>query len=225
MCGRYLLKTPADELKELFALEGPLPNFGPRWNVAPTQEMPVVRRHPESGARVLSLLRWGLVPHWADDAGIATRLLHARAEGLETTRSYRDAYARRRCLVPADGFFEWQGEGKAKVPYAVARADGGPFAMAGLWEGWRGQDGTVIRSFTVVTTAANDDLRPVHPRMPVILAPADWPIWLGEVPADAAAMARLLAGAGPGEMRCWPVSSRVGNVRNDDAALFAPLAA
>lgn len=225
MCGRYLLTTPGEELRRLFGVEGPLPNFGPRWNVAPTQEMPVVRRHPETGARVMSMLRWGLVPHWSADPSVATRLLHARAEGIETTRSFRDAYARRRCLIPADGFFEWQGEGKAKVPHAVALAAGGTFAFAGLWEGWRGQDGTIIRSFTVVTTAANVDLRTVHPRMPVILDPADWAPWLGEVAAGRDDFTRMLAGAPAGALRHWRVSARVGNVRNDDEDLFTPVAA
>jgi putative SOS response-associated peptidase YedK len=131
---------------------------------------------------------------------------------------FRDALARRRCLVPADVFYEWQAEDGAKQPFAIARADGQPMVFAGLWEGWRGADGTVMRTFTIVTTNANPTLRPIHERMPVILEPADWPTWLGEVEADAPSLMR----PSDAEFRVWRIGKAVNNVRNDSAALLDP---
>lgn len=223
MCGRYQLYKSSRELGDLFKTVNPLPNVPPSWNVAPTNDAPVVRRHPESGARHLDMLRWGLVPRWAKDSSGAARMINARSESVATTAAYRDAFARRRCLVPADGFYEWRaGEGpKApKQPYAIALRDRGTLAFAGLWEGWRSPEGEVLRSFTILTTAANEPLRVLHERMPVILPPEFWPLWLGEEPAEPEALLALLRPLPAEALTVWPVSRRVGNVRENDAALL-----
>jgi putative SOS response-associated peptidase YedK len=178
-----------------------------------------VRLHPETRARHLDLLRWGLVPHWAKDAKSVRQPINARAETVATAPMFRDALGRRRCLVPADVFYEWQATEHGKQPVAVAREDGQPMVFAGLWEGWRGPDGTVLRSFTIVTTNANTTLRPIHERMPVILEPADWPAWLGEVAADPAVLLRPSEAA----LRAWRIGTAVNNVRNDSAALLEPV--
>jgi putative SOS response-associated peptidase YedK len=220
MCGRYLLARSAERLQRALRLAGAMPNFPPSWNIAPTQDAPVVRRHPESGERRLDLLRWGLVPHWAKDASGGARLMNARAEGIADKPSFRDAFARRRCLVPADGFYEWRAEGKGKQPYAVAMREGEPMVFAGLWEGWKQPDGSWLRSYAIVTTEANPRQALVHPRMPVILPPEAWPAWLGEVPADPPDLLALLRPFPPDRLACWPVAARVGKFAENDAGLL-----
>jgi putative SOS response-associated peptidase YedK len=219
MCGRYASFLPAEALRELFHTVNPTPNLAPTWNMAPTRDAPVVRLHPETRARHLDLLRWGLVPHWAKDPKSVRQPINARSETLATSAMFRDALARRRCLVPADVFYEWQATDGGKQPYAVARADGQPMVFAGLWEGWRGADGTVMRTFTIVTTNANPLLRPIHERMPVILEPIDWPTWLGEVDGDPTGLLRPSAA----DLRVWRVGTAVNSVRNDNAALLEPV--
>jgi len=271
MCGRYASFTPADRLHRLFRTVNPTPNLAPTWNMAPTRDAPVVRLHPKTHQRHLDLLHWGLVPHWAREPKATRQPINARAETLATSPMFRDALARRRCLVPADAFYEWQvaeagvlpaqsrlpqsrlpGElpaeelplsevapsalspaelppdrmppgtpHPAKLPWAIARADGAPLVFAGLWEGWRGADGTVLRTFTIVTTQANQTLRRLHERMPVILEEATWPLWLGETEGEAAELLRPSAA----ELRVWRVDTAVNNVRHDRAELLAPLAA
>jgi len=221
MCGRFVFQRPVDEIRAIFGAVNPAPNIPPTWNMAPTRLAPVVRRHPESGERHLDPLTWGLLPHWVKDPAKTRQPINARAETVATAPMFRDAFARRRCIVPADAFYEWRADGGAKLPYAIARADGAMLALAGLWEGWRGPGGEVARSFTIVTTEAAPATRFLHARMPVILEAADWPLWLGEREGDAASLARASAAA----LRIWPVSTRVNNVRNDDPALLAPLAA
>lgn len=216
MCGRYASFLPAEALRALFQTVNATPNLEPTWNMAPTRDAPVVRLHPETRARHLDLLRWGLVPHWAKDPKSVRQPINARAETVATAPMFRDALARRRCLVPADLFYEWQATDGAKQPYAIARADGQPMVFAGLWEGWRGADGTVLRSFAIVTTSANSVLRPIHERMPVILEPPDWPTWLGETEGDAPA---LLRPSGT-DLRVWRIGTAVNNVRNDSEALL-----
>lgn len=184
MCGRYASFLPAEALRELFHTVNPTPNWEPTWNVAPTRTAPVVRLHPETRARHLDLLRWGLIPHWAKDPKSVRQPFNARAETVATAPMFRDALVRRRCLVPADVFYEWQATESGKLPFAITRADGQPMVFAGLWEGWRGADGSVLRTYTIITTNANATLRPLHDRMPVILEPPDWSAWLGEVEAE-----------------------------------------
>jgi putative SOS response-associated peptidase YedK len=222
MCGRYASFLPAEATARLFRALGPLPNVAANWNVAPTQDAMAVRRHPETGERRLDLLRWGLVPHFTKDLKAARRPINARAETVATSGMFRGALAARRCLVPADAFYEWRVSNGDKQPYAIARRDGQPMAFAGLWEGWRSPEGEVLRSFTIVTTTANAALRPLHERMPVVLEPADWPAWLAEAPADPTA---LLRPAAEDVLHIWPVGRRVGNVRNNDAGLLAKLEA
>ena len=221
MCGRYLATTPPDEIHRLFTTVNETPNWQPTWNMAPTQNGPVVRLHPETGARHLDLLRWGLLPHWArGDPKKIRQPNNARAETVATLPTFRAAFARRRCIVPIDGFYEWQASPTGKQPFAIARADGGVMALAGLWEGWRAPDGETIRSYTVVTTTAADALGHLHERMPVILEEADWASWLGETPGDPGALLRPSATP----LRIWPVSTRVNNVRNNGPELIEPLA-
>ncbi|WP_135467875.1 SOS response-associated peptidase [Crenalkalicoccus roseus] len=222
MCGRYALYRSPAALARHFGTANPVPNHPPSWNVAPTQDALVVRRHPETGLRHLGPLRWGLVPRWARDASGAARMINARAETVATLPAFRDAFRRRRCLVPADAFYEWRAAapGAPKQPFAVAAADGAPLALAGLWEGWRSPKGEVLRSFCIVTTAANKRLRPLHPRMPVMLPRAAWPAWLGEEEAEEAALRALLAPDAAPPLDLWPVSPRVGRVAENDAGLL-----
>jgi putative SOS response-associated peptidase YedK len=216
VCGRFASFLPAEALRAMFDTVNATPNWEPTWNMAPTRDAPLIRLHPETRARHLGLLRWGLVPHWAKDPKSVRQPINARAETLATSSMFRDALERRRCLVPADVFYEWQALDGAKLPFAVARADGDPMVFAGLWEGWRGSDGTVIRSFTIVTTNANAVLRPIHERMPVILERAAWPVWLGEEEGDPTAV----LGPSPAELRVWRIGKAVNSVRNDNAALL-----
>lgn len=219
MCGRYAAFLPADALAALFQIAGPVPKWAPTWNMAPTRLAPVVRRHPETRERRLDLLRWGLVPHWIEDLKKARQPINARAETLASTPMFRDAYARRRCLVPADAFYEWHVSDDGKQPWAIARADGAPLVFGGLWEGWRAPDGSVIRSFTIATTSACPTLRPLHERMPVVLEQEDWPLWLGEAEGE---VSRLLRPS-PAGFRIWRVGTAVNNVRNDSPALLEPV--
>ena len=171
MCGRYMLTTPVDALRQLFL-------FAERPNLARATTSPRPRTCRSSAApapataRELLMVRWGLVPYWADDAKIGNRLINARAETLERTPAFREAFQRRRCLVPADGFFEWRKDGKARQPLLVRRKDQAPFAFAGLWERWRQPGGAVLRSCTIITCPANELVAPIHDRMPVISTPA-----------------------------------------------------
>lgn len=222
MCGRYFQQRGPAEVARYFETVNPTPNLGTSWNRAPTQDGLVVRRHPETGARHLDVLRWGLVPRWAKDPAVGSRMINARSESLTERPAFRDAFARRRCIVTADGFYEWRTEGRAKQPFAVAMADGAPMPLAGLWEGWRAPDGTVLRTYTIVTTEANAKLAILHQRMPVILPREAWPLWLGEAEPDEAAPAllELMRPCPPEWLAVWPVSPRVNRVAENDAALL-----
>jgi putative SOS response-associated peptidase YedK len=177
----------------------------------------VVRRHPDTGERHLDLLKWGLVPHFTRDIKLAKKPINARSETAGGSGMFRGALAARHCLVPADAFYEWRAEPDGKQPYAIARRDGAPMAFAGLWEGWRRPDGEILRTFTILTTYANSTMARLHERMPVILEPADWPVWLGEAEGDPAA---LLGPAADHVLQFWPVSRRVNTPKNNDAQLL-----
>ncbi|SDB54248.1 SOS response-associated peptidase [Belnapia rosea] len=221
MCGRYFQQRGPAYVARYFETVNPLPNTPPSWNRAPTQEALVVRRHPETGARHLDPLRWGLVPRWASDPSVGSKMINARSEGITEKPSFREAFRRRRCLVTADGFYEWRTEGRAKQAFAIALAGGEPMALAGLWEGWRAPDGSILRTCTIVTGEANEKLSALHHRMPMILPREAWPAWLGEEPAEPEALLALLK-PWPGEgVLAWPVSSRVNKVAENDAALLA----
>jgi putative SOS response-associated peptidase YedK len=227
MCGRFSSTLSAEFIRRLFGTEGDIPNLGPSWNLAPSQDALVIRRHPETGARRLDALKWGLVPHFTKDLKEAARPINARAETVATSGMFRGAFTARRCIVPAGLFYEWQKVGAAKQPYAIARADEAPLAFGGIWESWRSPDGGILRTFAIVTTPANremsglhDGMPLVHDRMPLVLEEADWRLWLGEDAGDAA---ELLRPAPDGTLRAWPVSPRVNSPRNNDASLIEPM--
>ena len=222
MCGRVIQTSTPEAIRRLFDAIAPVPNAPPRYNGAPSQELMVLRRNPETGERTLQLLRWGLIPSWTKDAKGGRKPINARAETIATSPMFKAAYAKRRCLLPIDGFFEWKAikGSKTKQPYALAMKDRSPFAVAGIWENWTRPDtGEAIRSFAVITCEANQLVNQIHDRMPVIIAPTDYDRWLGpEIdPRD-------LMKPFPAElMTMWPVSTRVNSPRNDDAALLDPV--
>lgn len=223
MCGRYALYGPTSRLREQFgaSIDELPPNFGPRYNASPLQMLPVVRQRP-NGDRVVHLLRWGLIPSWSKDETIGTKLINAREETLAGKPSFRAAYKARRCIIPACGFFEWKATEEGKQPYYIHPADGRLFGFAGLWERWSPAEGSAIDTFTVITTAANDAIRPLHDRMPVILAPQDYSTWLAR--ATEPDRLRALIGARPvTPVSLFPVSRAVGNVKNDSPDLIVPV--
>jgi putative SOS response-associated peptidase YedK len=224
MCGRFTLRTPTAVLVEHFDLRpngaaGP-PSVRPRYNIAPTQDVAVVRASPASGSRELAWLHWGLIPSWAKDPSIGNRMINARGETFAEKPSFRVAARRRRCLIPTDGFYEWQKRGKTKQPYYIHRPDDGPFAFAGLWEHWRPKDadGPEIESCTIVTTEANAMMQDLHERMPVILAPNDYTLWLDPDEQDVEAVAHLIAPCPDDELVAHPVSTHVNRPKNDDSS-------
>jgi len=224
MCGRYKLATPAEILRDVFGFVE-RPNLPARYNVAPTQDAPVVRqRRQPAGERTVQNLRWGLIPSWAKDAKIGASLMNARAESLASRPAFAKALRQRRCAVLADGFYDWSGEGAARQPYLVTRRDNAPFAFAGLWDRWTDPlDAAAMPtdSFTIVTAAANELLRPLHPRMPVILAGTALDVWLNPE-SEPARVSAALAGVPVAELRYVPVAKRVNSARLDEASLTDP---
>jgi len=217
MCGRFTLRTPAHRLAAAFGVDA-LPNLAPRYNIAPTQEIVAIRMTP--AGRRLVRLRWGLIPHWARDPAIGARLINARAETVAEKPSFRDAFRHRRCLIAADGFYEWQNcEAGPKQPYFIHLEKDPPFAFAGLWERWRG-DGETVETASIITTEASAALRPIHGRMPVILPPAAHDAWLGETPAERSKT--LLIPYAGADLRADPVARHVNNARHDDPDCLAP---
>ncbi|HKM70115.1 MAG TPA: SOS response-associated peptidase [Stellaceae bacterium] len=227
MCGRARLSSDVSEIKLVFSIppHRPTPNIAPSWNVAPTDSLPVVRYDAGVGERSLDAMRWGLVPFWAKDIKVGFSNINAKAEGIEGKPAFREAFQRRRCLVPVDNFYEWKKTATGKQPYAIALADRRLMALAGLWETWRSPAGERVRSFAIITTTPNELCAELHNRMPVVLKPEVWPVWLGEEPAGPPELKALLAPYPAEEMSCWPVSSRVGNVKNNDSSLIEPVAA
>lgn len=193
----------------------------PRYNAAPTDTMPVVAQ--QDGTRVLEGMRWGLVPPWAKEIKVGARFLNARAETVVETNAFRTAFRKRRCLVPATGFYEWQKTLTGKQPFHVHLPDYQPFSFAGLWEEWRQPDGAPLHSYTIITTEANSLMAPIHDRMPVILRPEDESRWLELPGTETAQLLELLRPYPEGELIATPVSSRVGKVGNDDIECIAPL--
>ena len=226
MCGRVRLSSDVSEIKLVFSIppHRPTPNFPPSWNAAPTDLLPVVRYDPKAGERSLDVLRWGLVPFWAKDLKVGFANINAKAEGIEGKPAFREAFQRRRCLVPVDNFYEWKKTATGKQPYVIALADRGLMALAGLSETWRSPAGERVRSFAIITTSPNELCAELHNRMPVVLEPAAWPTWLGEEPADAPHLKALLAPYPSEEMIAWPVSPRVSNVKNNDPSLIERIA-
>ena len=221
MCGRFTQQRPTAELAALFNAELPPAELEPTYNLAPTDEAAVVVERGDR--RAIRAYRWGLIPSWAKDEKIASKLFNARAETLATSGAFRESFRRRRCIVPADGFYEWQRAGRVRQPFLIHRVDGAPLALAGLWSGWRHPEtDQVIRTFTIVTTAANDALSVVHDRMPVILEQKDWSRWLDTTTEDVEELNGLFTPAPEAELVLYPVSPLVNNVRNDGPELIEP---
>jgi len=228
MCGRFTNQYTWRELHALYSLSDesfPTSNFPRRFNIAPTQTAPVVRL--KDGVREIAFLKWGLVPSWAKDTTGGAKMINAKAETVADKPAFRSAFLRRRCLVVADGFYEWRKlSAKEKQPYFITLKDGAPFAFAGLYEWWKPRDGSdLVETFTIITTEANELVRPLHDRMPVILPPEKWPLWLGEAKLSPNGLKGLLAPFPAKLMECWPVDKAVGNVKNDEPFLIAPLRA
>jgi len=224
MCGRYTLSSPSDDLALLFDLPE-LPLVPPRYNLAPTQEAAVVRVPAPGQPRQLALLKWGLIPYWAKEASIGNRMINARAESAAEKPAYRWSFQKKRCLIPADGFYEWKKEGKAKQPYLIRRADKKPFAFAGLWSSWRDPDqgGKTVDTFTILTTGPNDLMRPLHDRMPVIVDRENFDLWLDPKMEDPARLQPLLVPHAPDGFEAFPVSRLVNSPTNDRPECIEPL--
>ena len=221
MCARYVITSPADAVRALFGYDE-RPNFPPRYNVAPTQPIPVVRL--VNGARSYALVRWGLLPAWVKDPKTFSLLVNARGESVLDKPSFRNAMRRRRCLIPADGFYEWRA-GAPKRPYFVRPKSGAPMAFAGLWETWTGPNGEEVDTAAIVTTRANRALIAIHDRMPVIVAPDAFNLWLDCAEVDAKIAAALITPAADELLECYEVSSAVNRAANDFAELIAPVPA
>jgi putative SOS response-associated peptidase YedK len=213
MCGRYTLTTSVDVLAEEFEITGPLPEVPARYNVAPTQEVAAVL--VDDDERHLEMLKWGLIPSWADDPSMGSRMINARSETAAEKPSFRGAFKKRRCLIVADGFYEWQKVNGGKQPYYIRMEDGSPFAFAGLWESWD-KYGEEIRSCTILTTEANHLVGEVHHRMPVILPPENYEVWLDPDMREAEPLLDLLRPYPDEEMEAYPVSRFVNSPSNDD---------
>lgn len=222
MCGRYSVGVTPEELEDVFEARVSDALQLPRWNVAPTQDAPVVAVS-RSGERRIVPLRWGLVPHWATDSSVGARHINARAETVETTPAFRDAFARRRVLVPADGFYEWSAGAGRKQPWWIHHVRGGLLAFAGVRESWRPRDGEPLRSFTILTTAPNATVAPLHERMPVVLEPKDWATWL-DPDAPLERVRALLRPAPEGLLEARAVSPLVNRVDNDGPRCVEPAA-
>jgi len=223
MCGRFTLASPRAAVKELLPLlDGP--EIQPRYNIAPTQPVLAVRQLPQYARPEIVTLRWGLVPHWADDIKVGYSLINARSESAADKPAFRDAFRRRRCLILADGFYEWQKLDGRKQPYHIHRRDGKPFAFAGLWERWnRGEQ--PLETCTILTTDANDLMRPLHDRMPVMLDPGDFERWLDPTVDRPAEFQPFLKPCPEDWLQATPVSTHVNNPRNEDASCIVPIPA
>ncbi len=228
MCGRFTQERPASELAEIFAAEPLADELGARFNVAPTDDAYVIVEREER--RAVTAYRWGLVPHWSTELKAGSRMFNARAETITTSPAFREAFGRRRCVVPVDSFYEWKREGTIRQPYRIVREDGLPLALAGLWAGWRDAAADQVRrTFTIVTTTPNQALSELHDRMPVVLRGDDVDLWLSDGRSGSAVdPGRLLAMLQPTDdlaLRVHPVERHVNDVRRDGPELIEPLAA
>ena len=221
MCGRFVITSAPEALRKFLGYKEQ-PNFPPRYNIAPTQPIPVVRL--DQGERHFALMRWGLIPSWVKDPKQFALLINARLEGIAEKPSFRAAMKRRRCLIPADGFYEWQKRGKTKQPYFIRARNREPFAFAGLWETWADRDGGEIETAAIVTCAANKTLAPVHERMPVILPPEQYDAWLDSDKIDAKQATALVGPAPEDFFEAYEISTRVNSVKNDGAENLDPAA-
>jgi len=222
MCGRFTQERPASELAEIFWAEPLVEDPGAHYNVAPTDEALVVVQRDER--RAVTAYRWGLIPHWATAAKVGSRMINARAETITVSPVFRDAFVRKRCIVPVESFYEWKRDGTIRQPYRIVRRDGEPLALAGLWAGWREPDtGAVRRTFSIVTTTPNEAVAALHDRMPVVLERETWDRWLDPRPADPSELMGLLAPS-EADLEIYAVGRDVNDVRRDGPELIARIA-
>ena len=221
MCGRFTLRTRLNEWLQIYAIE-PQAAWTPRFNIAPSQPVPAIRNHPDGGRREFVALRWGLIPSWADSVQIGSRLINARAEGVAQKPSFKSALASRRCLVLADGFYEWKQSGKAKQPYFFEMTDHRPFVFAGLWDRWS-KSSPAIESCTIITTTPNSLVAEIHDRMPVILTESAAKTWLDQGVTDPDRLTSLLLPYAAEEMTAYPVDSTVNSPQHDSPRCIEPL--
>jgi len=214
MCGRFTLSQSAEAIASVFQLDE-VPILQPRYNIAPTQLVPTVLQNPEQRQRQLQMLRWGLIPSWAKDPAMGARLINARAETVTEKPSFRSAFRHRRCLVIADGFYEWQRQDGKKQPFYFRMQNTQPFAFAGLWERWQDPNGEIVETCTILTTDANELLRPIHDRMPVIIDPKDYDLWLDPAVENSEPLQQILRPYSSEAMTCYAVSTKVNNPGND----------
>jgi putative SOS response-associated peptidase YedK len=217
MYGRFTQRQPAAKLKKEFGVEE-VSEIEARYNIAPTQDILGVRQMPD--CRKMSLLKWGLIPSWAKDSSMGTRLINARSETVTEKPSFREAFKKKRCIIPADGFYEWQRTEGRKQPYFFHMRDDGSFGFAGLWDRWKNESGEVIESCTILTTEANEVLLPVHDRMPVILHPEDYDLWLDDDLRKVSLREELLRPFPALEMEGYPVSASINSPRNQGTELI-----
>lgn len=222
MCGRFVLVTPAKSIAERFDLEE-FVDVEPRYNVAPTQDVGIIRVNPQTGGRNMRMAKWGLIPSWAKDPSIGPKLINARSETVHQKPAFRTSFKARRCLVPSDGFYEWDKLGKVRQPYLFRMADGNPFAFAGLWDRWTAPDGTVTETCTVLTTPANDRLIAIHDRMPAILQPEDYGTWLDSALKDPEVLLKLLVPFPSERMVGQPVSRKVNRASYEAPDCIEPI--
>lgn len=223
MCGRYRLSRRKQLVEEYFDTADWQDDWSPRYNIAPTQAIPVIRQHPKEPVRQISTMRWGLVPSWAKDPSVAAKMINARSESASTKPAFRDALTSRRCLIPADGFYEWVRTGKAKQPYCFEVNEGELFAFAGLWDRWRDASGNWVKTCSILTTTPNAVTSAVHDRMPVILDPDSYDLWLDPGMTDVVEVSNLLKPSDAGLMKSYPVSTRINHVANDDEECSRPV--
>jgi putative SOS response-associated peptidase YedK len=223
MCGRYRLSRRKEILEEYFGSAPWDEDWEPRYNIAPSQPIPVIRQHPREPVRQISSMRWGLIPNWAKDASGAANRINARSETATTKPAFRDPLKLRRCLIPADGFYEWKRTGASKQPYCFEVNDGELFAFAGLWDGWKNPEGQWVKTCTILTTTPNALTSAVHDRMPVILEGESYDLWLDPGMQNVAAISEPLKPYDARHMRCYPVSTRINHVANDDEDCSRPV--
>ena len=223
MCGRYRLSRRKQIIEEYFETSPWDEDWNPRYNVAPTQPVPVIRQHPREPVRQLSLMRWGLLPSWAKSPSGSASMINARSETVATKPAFRDPLRLRRCLIPADGFYEWRRTGGAKQSFCFEVKDGELYAFAGLWDGWKDPSGNWIKTCSILTTTPNAVTSAVHDRMPVVLDPDSYDLWLDPGMQDVAAASELLKPYDARLMRSYPVSTRLNHVANDDEECSRPV--
>lgn len=223
MCGRYRLSRRKQIIEEHFDTADWQDDWNPRYNVAPTQPIPVIRLHPEEPVRQISSMRWGLIPNWARDASRAVSMINARSETASTKPAFRDPLKFRRCLIPADGFYEWKRTGTSKQPFCFEVNNGELFAFAGLWDGWKNPEGQWVKTCTILTTMPNAVTSAVHDRMPVILPKDHHDAWLDPGMNNVQVVSELLKPYDSRLMQCYPVGTRINHVTNDDEECSRPV--